>query len=492
MYTAFKQKFDPFAGRKSVGYLPLVFLGLLVGLSVVIFSWPLSVLTVAAPVVLFVFFIRPEYGLYLFFFTIIMMTEYFPVNDPGSKAFVFQDIDLVHGLPPTLILSLLMMFSVYFFRLYIVEKKDSRIPIKYLAIFGGILLIAALNGLRNGWDPMELRVDLMQILFPALCFYLCINVLDQEAKISRMLWFVFIASILKAIILGIYYLMGRGIQYSSNFMAVTYDPSDLLAFATILLVLFALMTRRGNSSRQVFSILALMVPLVFVVIFSFRRSIWGGLLLSFGIYFLLHPAIPKKTIAKKALLFSGILLLLVNLVAFWQPTISSHVIERFYSAFDTKNDSNQHHYLESVLTLSELAYQAPVLGLGLGSHHKPVRGIDWAPSDQPTAVVHNTWIYIWMKTGLFGLGFMLWLSYRYFKKIYNFTKASADMRHPHLFALISSAGIWLTLSLTSPLLAYYHRSFLIALFAAIVISSINILAIPNATKTMNYQQLNRF
>ncbi len=475
MDIEYKQTADPDLVQRQ-WMVPMMFLmgGLITGMIILKLAWPFPLAVLAGPAVLVVFILKPQYGLYAFFTMIILMTEYFPETASGKNMFIFNDADTIQGLPSPLIMSLLMMFTVFFAWRYFIEKKPSVIPLRYLFLLVVILTLATLTGMRNGWDPIDIRVNFMAFLFPAFCFYLCVNILTEMKQVYWMVGIIFAACVVKSAILGLYYLEGQGIVIGTAQAAVTYDPSDLMAFSTMLLVAFAIVSKRGIRLRQILLFLAAAAPILFAVLYSFRRGIWIGTTLAVVLYFLMSPLATKKRIIRGLVLFTLLLAILGN-IDLGGSSGSGSIINRLSSILDAKQDSNRHHMLESRQALSDIS-KSPLLGLGLGSKHKPVKYIDWSADEQPVGTVHNTWVLIWMKTGLVGVFFFLWVGLMYLRSIAVIVRHNRDNRYPVILALAASIGLWLIQSIITPIPDYYHRSFLIMLFSALVVSSAHILS----------------
>ena len=117
--------------------------------------------------------------------------------------------------------------------------------------------------------------------------------------------------------------------------------------------------------------------------------------------------------------------------------------------------------------------KSPVLGLGLGSRHTPLN--IYENDVVPTNVVHNTVLYIWMKTGLPGLFFFLWAAICYTKSVlHNRKQIMQDDPLGLILPLAASSGLWLAMFLTGPAPWYIHQTCLIALFAAMTISLVRL------------------
>jgi len=449
--------------------------GVFIGLTLYNFSFAISMLFILGPIIIIAFFFRPEYSIYAYFFIIILMTEYFPTGEQPSGIFIFRETDTLEGLPPPTIIYLLLMFLLLISRNFFISGKKSIVSTKYIYFFFVVLLISAANGYQNGCNPIEIRVDFMQFLFPIICFFLCVNILNNKSKISQAIFVVYIACLVKSLILSIYYILGHGValQDEEVIRVTTYDPSDLLAFVTMIILVITQIMKQRNFTKKSFILMISAIPMLFVIIFSYRRAIWMGTLSSLGLLFLLGSELTKKKIIISTFFIFLFLILFLNLFLitnFFIPQGNfSNVFNRVSTIFDPEQSSNKHHYLETVQTLKEII-ESPLLGSGLGSHHMPVSLIDWDADKQPTGIVHNTWLYIWMKTGMLGLLFYIFIGIKYLNKILKYKKVRNEDISVIVLAIASTLAFWYTLSLVSPILAFYHRSFLIAFFMAIVIS----------------------
>ena len=80
----------------------------------------------------------------------------------------------------------------------------------------------------------------------------------------------------------------------------------------------------------------------------------------------------------------------------------------------------------------EVAFDAtikhPFLGLGLGSEHPPVPGFESLKQH----TVHNAFIMLWMKMGIFAVIFLLWGLVRYLKFGLNVLRPQEDLIVPLL------------------------------------------------------------
>jgi O-antigen ligase len=414
-------------------------------------------------------FQRPELALGLFFCGIIMMSD--AVSLSAENCFVIPDMDIIQGLPSALTTFFLMICGISMAQLFCLKKETQPTSFMGLVIYTGIILLALLTGLFKHNTPDLLRVDFMSMLFPVLCFYLCLTLLNTRERIEKILILLFSVTAVKSLILMVYYLIGRGWMYqldgeSSGFI-VTLDSADLLFCITFLLIALHLLARRDLRGVRAFAVITACIPMLFAVIFSYRRAQWIGLTLSLGLLVLgaAKPIRLRIGLAFVSIFCMGILFLL-------SPSKKGIAVDRIStrveSLFDKEQSSNLHHKLESQRVISDLA-ESPVLGFGLGGEHSGFTEQEF--NTIPTNIVHQTFLYIWMKTGIPGLLFFIWATILYGKRILQFRKTHLqDPAWGLVLPLAASMGLWLAMFLTSPIPWYMHQTFFKAFVAATAVS----------------------
>jgi O-antigen ligase len=425
----------------------------------------------AGMLALLITLIRPDLALYLYFCGIVMTTD----DNPEASAdfFFIPDADIIQGLPSALTTFFLLMLGVTVLRILILRQQRMPVSLLPAGVYTVILFMSLLTGLRGNPDIEIVRVDFVGMLFPVMCFYLCLIILNSRERIARMLALLLAVSAIKALILAAFYLKGRGWIYGLDsitlYRVATMDSADLLVFITLPLVAVHLIVRRDIRGFSTGLTAAACIPLLYVIIFSYRRAQWVGMIFSTG---LLYLGASKYVRGKMVLLLLVTLLIgvAVAVSAGLNQEKAGHMIARLTSVFDKNQSSNVYHVLESRQVLKELA-GSPLLGLGLGSEHAPL-GL-YEEDEVPANVVHNTFLYIWMKTGLPGLLFFLWAAVIYARRVLRCRNEHPDgSSWPLLLPLAASAGLWLAMFLTGPVPWYLHQTGLIALFAAMGMSLI--------------------
>lgn len=440
-------------------------------------TWKVALLAIAALLTVILAWLKPEYILYMLFSAVIIMTDAITeeLTDVGG-IFLVEDIKIMVGIPPVLISVLLMLFALYFTKFSILQKQTSAIPFKYLFVYMGVLLIETLYSVQSGiaFDD-NLKMDLLRFVYPALCFYLCINILNNTKVIHRMIWVIFVACFIKTGLLDLYYMAGHGWPFG-DFQIVTQDSATLMIAGIMISMVLLIVAIRYQHKFLTLMVIA-SLPMAFALIFSFRRAHWIGQILSFAlIYFWSHVRIRKKIVSFLGVSFilSAIIVMSINSSAGLQTL--SNVANRFSTLIDPTQHSNLHHYIEAKQTIKDIL-KKPIFGLGLGSEHSPVSEtfVDWPEENQPLHVVHNTFIYLWMKLGLPGLILFSWAGLRYLKMLRNYCERSKHGNSwPYISGIGSGIGIWLAMFLTGPVPWYLHQTFLIALFSALAINMIRL------------------
>jgi len=419
--------------------------------------------------------LRPDLALILFFCGVVMMTDAIP--DHVGDFFALPDIDIIQGLPSALIIFFLVLLGITMMRIFLFEKRPLPVSPVGLGLYAVILLLALLTGLFGNGDRGLLHFDFMKMLFPVLCFYLCLIILNSQERIRHMLAVLLTVSALKALVLAAFYLAGHGWPYDTYRIA-TQDSADLLVFITLVLIVIHLLVRRDVYGLKAGLFGAACIPLLFAIVFAYRRAQWIGMAFSLSLLYL--GAAPP--VRRRLAIILAIVLCVASafaVVAGLSEEKAVRIVSRITSIFDKNQHSNEHHLLESKQVLQDLS-RSPLLGMGLGGHHSRLPGynIDVVP----TNVVHNTFLYIWMKLGLPGLLFFIWVSVLYARRI--FRLRSNYPQHEVwslLLPLAASSGLWLAMFLTGPTPWYFHQTFLLALFAAMGMSLI--LQADNSSKT---------
>lgn len=457
--------------QRTDGLLPLVVpvaAGALVGLAVVLLPLMVTAVVFAGMAALLVSIVRPVWALYLYFCGVVMMSDGKP---DATDCFFILDADVIEGLPSALTTFFLLMFGITALRLLIFERRLPPVPLVSVAAYTLIVMVGLMTGFFRDCNPELYRVDFTGMLMPVLLFCLCLTLFDSREKMMRLIYILLAVAAVKATILTAYYLAGRGWVYQLDSQAAyritTMDSADLLIFITLLLVTAHLIVRGDLRGGKAAAAAVACVPLLYVVIFSYRRAQWVGLVFSIGLLFLgASPQIRKKMMMLVFIVFlAGCA---VAVTAGLDAEKGARITARISSIFDSKQSSNVYHMLESRQVLQDLS-GSPVFGLGLGSEHSPL-GL-YEADEVPTNVVHNTFLYVWMKIGLPGLLFFIWAAACFARRVRRFRR-----KHLHsvewgvVLPLAASSGLWLAMFLTAPVPWYLHQTGLIALFAAMAVA----------------------
>lgn len=458
---------DVSSGGWSTWAVPAI-AGIGVGISAAALPLTLVVMSFTGVLVLLLSVVRPDLALCLFFCGILMLTD--SGSFGGGDFFAVPDFDIITGLPSALKTFFLFLFCVTSAR-YFIERRGVPVSFRALGIYFPILLLSLATGFVRGAGRDALMVDFMDLLLPVLCFYFCIAILNSRERIYRLLYILMAVASFKAAILSAAYLAGHGWHYDT-YRVVTTDSADLLAFITLGLIAFHLLLRGDLKGIRAGLVGAACLPMLFAVIFSFRRAQWGGAVASLGLLFW-GAARPLR----RRMVFFGI----ISLVAAGSLALMTGagkgpldlIALRLASIVDGNQSSNVYHREESKQVLADLS-KTPLLGLGLGIPHTRLDIYGEADTISPN-IVHNTFLYIWMKTGMSGFIFLAWGFFLYARRILRFRKTSLDSESwGMVLPLAASAGLWLAMFLTGPTIWYFHQTSLIALFAAMGISRIRL------------------
>lgn len=415
--------------------------------------------------------LRLEYGLGLLFAMVIFFSDT-GEGIPGRNLVMFDPDP--PGLPPATVSFLLFMAGLTFLRRILLERRKSLASPWGMLAFAGIVALSWLTGKAGGWAAEDIALDATRWIFPLACWFVCVNVLDSHERIWRVLVVVFAVCAVKAVLLLAFWAAGRGFLYE-NYSIVSRDSAELMAFSAMVLAATALLASGRVRGLPRMVLVAGSLPMLMAVVFSFRRGHWLGLVMGLGLLWLWSDRASRMRLARMALL--GVLLALpvgIMAAAYSEKGITGTVArigERFTTIFDNRQYSNVHHRLESWVTLQDIMEQ-PLRGLGLGSHHSPVPSAfvqGWQEEDQPTEVVHNGFLYLWMKLGLPGLLFALWLGWRTLRRLRSFRRDMPDNpARPLIVGLSSVFGVWLLMLLTGPVFSYRHQSYLVVLFLVLI------------------------
>ncbi|HJV66423.1 MAG TPA: O-antigen ligase family protein [Geomonas sp.] len=448
-------------------------IALALGLLLALLPLGIALAVVAAVLLVVTAYLKPELVLYLLMAAIIMARDTTEeVVSSGGIPF-FADLKLMKGVPQASVAVLLVLFAVFFAKRLLLERKGSLISFWYLAGYFLLVLFAHAVGTQNGNDPLDIYNDVGRFIYPALAFYLCVNVLNSGNKIRSMLWVLIGACATKTLLLDINYLTGHGEPYQDS-SVVTMDSAVLMAAGFLVSLVCALLLHRRRIKALPMVLLS-MLPMTFALVFSFRRGHWVGQLASFALLYLLSCRSARKTMVYWALAggVAGCLLLAVGGMRAGSGHATTSLVTRFESIFDPGQYSNRHHFEESAITLGDLE-ERPLLGMGLGGVHSAVPGA-WREEDQPLHIVHNTFLYVWMKLGLPGLLLFLAAGAAFLKKLYQYRKiAGRAPNRPFVAGIGSGAGILLAMFATGPVAWYFHQTFLVVLFVAICLNLIRL------------------
>jgi len=407
--------------------------------------------------------IRIEYPFYL----LLICSILFAVEPPSGSIFEYLT-DMKFPGVPTFVEMLAAVLVLSFAVRSVLRKGKVSVPLlNYpVLVFLALFAISFSVGWLRGVDSVLLKEDAKKFLFPVLMFICCVNILNSDARIRYVAFFSLFLGVVKSCLGNIYYLKGYGFSYG-DMNVVFLSSGDHLVFVTVILVSISLMIHKKLRGGKLLLLILANFPMIFTLIFSFRRNTWLGVIFSLGILFLLTRGIGKM----KMIMFTlcGVLAVtglfsLSNVVE--KLPSKKFLINRFTSIGDREESSNVSHYEEWRVTLEDIA-RNPIMGLGLGSQHSPVPGNEVLNKH----TVHNAFIMLWMKMGIFSLILFVYYLIRYLGFAIKAVRAKEgyDLK-PLQIGLLSTFGYWIVALNVGPSWFYYQDTFLMGLVAAVVVN----------------------
>lgn len=447
--------------RKTLISFLVIAVGYVAG-SMIVRPNPFEIAAILGLLSLGIFFFRIEYLYYFIVLSLILSAT----DAPSGSIFEYlgdHKIFLARFFFELLVAALILASCA---RMVFWRDKVAVSPLKFpVCIFLVLLAISVMVGLQNGVDEEFLQEDFKRFFFPVAFLICSLNILNSERRIRSLIIFSFAVAVIKSLLGMIYYLKGYGFQYG-DMRTVFLASGDFLPLVTAIIVGVSLIIHKKVSGAKLLFLILGICPMLFALIFSFRRTAWLGILFSLVLLFFLVPGVRKVKMITVALSSGLIVFLLVSSAKVAGTTPSGEfLIERFYSIFDEEQDSNVAHSDEWKVTLSDIG-RHPMLGLGLGSEHSIVPGYKMLNRH----TVHNAFLMLWMKMGIFSLILFVYYLIRYL--IFGIKAAKENEESwfgPVQVGLLSSFGFWIVSLNSAGTWFGYQETCLMGLVGSIVI-----------------------
>jgi hypothetical protein len=400
-----------------------------------------------------------ELALYVVGFFMVILQEGETMPDT-----IFSFLETLNrpSIPSLLEVLFAVVVAAFFLRYFILHDErysleGMRFPLMF---FFGLFLLALATGVMADTDAVFRKEDFKKFLFPVLMFVCTLNILNTREKITRLLTMMFWVMLVKTYLANLYFLIGQGFPYGDA-KVVFMESGDQTLIVTIIVAGIALLSERTVGWKSFFCMVWGIAPMLFALIFSYRRNALWGAVFSLGLLFLLSHGDKKLRLFKIFAMagLGGVLVTALLPGTGLMPTGES-LKTRMTSVTDWDQSSNKAHMNEWRVTVADIL-QHPLLGLGLGSEHQPVP----ESGEINRHTVHNALLMLWMKMGSFALLLFLWYFYRYCK-----LGVTAALRYhdPLLTGLFATVGLWGVAMNVGPSWYYYRESCLMAMVMAMV------------------------
>lgn len=425
-------------------YIGLFFIALIFGIASSILPVEFIVIFLTIPLFLFLSLKFSEYAVFLLVLVLLggIPSSYLPQITIAGGTLRAEDIGLV------------FLFALLAVKKLGTQKQQESVFFMlkpYLVPLGGLLFIAVLSAMiavLYKTAPIkdvfiEVRPFLSWLLLPIL--FLAI---DTEKK---MIFFKKMIVILVALLsLIAVFESFTGISFTDKGQALralwtsgqgSFDSVNrrtTLGIFLILAVLMYLISRYVLVNKPIKNVslsLLLIMILLLAILVGFRRGVWLSI---FVLIILLGFLSHNSKYLKLIFWMATISLILVLILSVVKPSYLDAAAKRVLSVSSEVKEGKSlgRRFIENDYAIDKIL-ENPILGVGLGGHYKPagMESILW-PAE--VRYIHNSYVYIATKLGIFGLFFVLFFVIVLFQRLYRAYKAvDKDSGLPMIFAIFS-------------------------------------------------------
>lgn len=273
----------------------------------------------------------------------------------------------------------------------------------FLILFFLMVVLAAIHGfmagasLKSAFGYGEWRVFIiamsMLILVP--------NILNTPPKINNYINWIYLLAFFRACQGAILYALGKGqIHATLKIPIVFWDSAENMLFAFLVICALAeFMISKPILVKTWLKLLAC-IPMLFSVIFSLRRNSWLQLIVPFIVLFILLKLNQKVKIIITG--FFVIIIFLGIVVSGLGGKKIQTVVTRIGSFGSSSEDTNSFHLWDMYDAYLKIR-QTPWIGVGFGNGFKRFKSRRVGGAEIAPNIVHNTYLHLWLKMGIFGL-----------------------------------------------------------------------------------------
>ena len=366
-------------------------------------------------IALIVIFWQPHFGLYaIMFFSLvgdIRISAFLPFDKNLSSE---ESIFFLHDSAAISPVEIMFALTILSWLLRLIMRRELY-KIKYganfwtVAAFMVFVMIALFWGIFRRGDIVIAQFEVRPILYIFVMLVLTRNLITNPKQINILFWCIMFALFIEGI-LAYYYVANSPLAIKDDLTehsaSIHYNTMFVLGFASWII-------RKGSWYKR--SVLFLMFPPVLYSYYvSDRRSAMLSLIIALGLVFLFlyqerkilfQILVPLLTMG--ALAYLGIFWNSTSPLAKPAQTIKSVIAVEESSA--KNQSSNYYRILENINSYYTIT-QHPIMGIGFGNKFiRVVQMPDISFFIFWEYITHNSILWIWMQSGVFGFMTMLYM-----------------------------------------------------------------------------------